>query len=80
MTRRASCPSLTRTAGCFERWFFRDGRVGYAGLGGATLGTRLGEAPVPPLEEINAETEFDGDEVDAVFFESLWSAYASAAR
>jgi hypothetical protein len=40
----------------------------------------LGEAPVPSLEEINAHSEFDGDEVDAAVFESLWSAYASDAR
>ncbi|MFN7693076.1 MAG: DUF6881 domain-containing protein [Burkholderiales bacterium] len=60
--------------------FFPDGRVGYAGPVDATHGTRLGEAPVPSLEEINAQTEFDGDEVDAAVFESLWSRYASAAR
>jgi hypothetical protein len=60
--------------------FFPDGRVGYAGPADATHGTTLSEAPVPSLEDINAQTEFDGHEVDAADFESLWSAYASAAR
>lgn len=60
--------------------FFADGRIGYAGPAGATHGTRLGDAPVPSLEEINSQPEFDGDEVDAAVFESLWRAHASTPR
>ncbi|MFN7153418.1 MAG: DUF6881 domain-containing protein [Acidovorax sp.] len=60
--------------------FFPDGRVGCAGPADETHGTKLGETPVPSLEEINAQAEFDGVEVDAAVFESLWSEYASVAR
>jgi hypothetical protein len=69
-----------------ERWerrkleFFPDGRVGYASQTDTMHGTRLGEAPVPPLLEINAQAEFDGTELDATVFELLWSTYARAAR
>lgn len=69
-----------------ERWerrkleFFPDGRVGYASHTGTTHGTRLGDAPVPPLPEINAQAEFDGTELDAAAFELLWSIYARAAK
>ena len=56
--------------------FFPNGEVGYASVEKANLGTRLGEAPVPPLEEINADPQFKGKSITSAEFESLWSSYA----
>jgi hypothetical protein len=49
-----------------------DGRVGYASEAGASANTCLGDQPVPALEEINADVEFSGKEIDAAAFELLW--------
>lgn len=64
----------------FASWSSLHERVGYAGPADAMHETRLGEAPVPSQEEINAHSELDGNEVDAEVFETLWSAYANAAK
>jgi hypothetical protein len=55
--------------------FFPDGRVGFATKAGAMHGTRIGERPVPPLAEINAQVEFSGTEITASDFETLWDQY-----
>src|SRR6266436_2827567 len=52
--------------------FWSDGRVGYASQAGASANTCLGDQPVPALEEINADVEFSGEEIDAAAFELLW--------
>jgi hypothetical protein len=52
--------------------FWSDGRVGYASEAGASANTCLGDQPVPALEEINADVEFSGKEIDAAAFELLW--------
>ena len=52
--------------------FFANGQVGYASVNGRELDTRLGEAPVPPLEEINADSQFEGTEIGVEAFEVLW--------
>jgi hypothetical protein len=62
-----------------DRWeirkveVFRDGTVGFAAPGEASANTRLGETPIPPLDEINREEEFEAREIDAAEFERLWS-------
>jgi len=51
---------------------FANGRAAYASGDVEEGDTRLGEAPVPPLEQINATGEFEGREIDAAAFEALW--------
>ncbi len=58
--------------------FFTDGRVGFACSKRTAMGTALGTAPVPPLSEINAQSEFEGVEIDAASFEALWLEYGAA--
>lgn len=55
--------------------FFRNGQVGYASANGSTLGTDLGSIAVPPLEEINLESQFHGIEISSNEFELLWGAH-----
>ena len=55
--------------------FFPHGGVGYASENKTKLGTRLGEVPVPSLEEINSDTQFIGKNISIEEFESLWSIY-----
>lgn len=52
--------------------FFSNGSVRYAFKGGASGDTMLGLEPVPPLEEINANKEFEGVAISAAQFEHLW--------
>ncbi|WGS43412.1 hypothetical protein LFL97_07775 [Burkholderia sp. JSH-S8] len=53
--------------------FFRDGSVGFADTTRSPLGTRLGTVPVPSLIEINADPEFEAQEITLEVFEALWS-------
>ena len=61
-----------------ERWevrkleFFRSGAVGSASHAGHTIGTELGEWPVPSLDDINADPEYEGRIIDVDAFERLW--------
>ena len=43
------------------------------GPGEAVGTTWLGEKPVPPLDEINADRQFEVVELDAAQFERVWS-------
>jgi hypothetical protein len=52
--------------------FFRDGHCGFACASEASPGVELGSAPVPPLDEINADAEFEGVEISLANFEALW--------
>jgi len=52
--------------------FFTSGQVGYASASGEAGGTVLCEAPIPPLEEINADAQFSGVAIEASTFEALW--------
>jgi hypothetical protein len=54
--------------------FFTNGDIGFACPSGATLGVELGVAPVPSIEEINAIDQFEGTEICAADFETLWIA------
>jgi hypothetical protein len=55
--------------------FFPNGSVGYACANVASADTMLGLEPVPPLEEINANKEFEGVAMSAAEFEQLWRAH-----
>jgi hypothetical protein len=61
-----------------ERWELRkvdvwlDGRLTYADANRRTGDTRLGDAPVPPLDEIAAISEFEPVEVSRAEFEAIW--------
>jgi hypothetical protein len=62
-----------------DRWevrkieVFPDGSVGFAAPGESSGGTRLGESPIPPLEEINRDGEFVAEVIDRAQFEDQWS-------
>lgn len=57
--------------------FFRDGTVGFAGAGRSTNSTELGTEPVPSLDSINGQSEFEGEVISEQVFEALWSKYVS---
>ncbi|MFL9867850.1 hypothetical protein PQR67_27055 [Paraburkholderia fungorum] len=57
--------------------FFRDGRVGYADGHKSEMGTQLGKLPVPPLAEINSDTQFNARLIEPTLFNRLWSQHAS---
>ncbi|WP_081062398.1 DUF6881 domain-containing protein [Burkholderia cepacia] len=57
--------------------FFRDGSVGFADEIRSSLGTTLGTVPVPSSIEINADPEFEAQEIALEVFEALWSRYAA---
>jgi hypothetical protein len=52
--------------------FFLDGRIGYAFGSCQFGGTDLSVEPLPPLAEINAQSEFVGKEMLSDAFETLW--------
>lgn len=51
---------------------FRDGKIGTASVKGSTPGTRLGEAPVPPLNVIEADPQFVIEPCSPSDFEQEW--------
>lgn len=57
---------------------FPDGRWGYADDEEEVGGSRLGEAPTPSVEQINADPEFEADEIGRDEFERLWAARKGA--
>ena len=56
---------------------FRDGSVGYATQSSKSHGTELGSSEVPPLNQILCHPEFDGSEISAADFDSLWRSLVS---
>ena len=55
---------------------FRDGSAGRAS-GDASVGqTVLGELPIPSLDEINSDSQFQAEEITHSEFEAAWSGYA----
>ena len=52
---------------------FRDGRPRRAPPSARDAGTRLGELPVPPIDEINRDPQFRARLVDEAAFEIEWS-------
>jgi hypothetical protein len=51
---------------------YADGRVGWADAHHEIGGSILGQATLPPLDEINAQNEFEGVEISAEEFELSW--------
>jgi hypothetical protein len=66
-----------------ERWetrsveVFRDGRIGYASATESAGPTMLGQLPVPELDEIRADPEFDAEEITREEFEAVWERRAA---
>ena len=52
---------------------FIDGSLCYAYDGGSSGTTALGEAPVPTIEEIASEVEFEPTEISKSEFEKVWA-------
>jgi len=59
--------------------FFPSGLVGFASLSESAHGTKLGEAPIPPLSQINNDPQFAGVAIDSAAFEALWSYHVANA-
>ena len=55
---------------------YADGRRDRAGNGQQFASTYLSAEPLPPLDAINAQDEFVGEEITAVEFETVWAAAA----
>jgi hypothetical protein len=51
-----------------------DGRVGYAYGGVEVGGSRLGESPVPQLDIIAGDPQFEPEAISQSDFEKLWTA------
>ena len=56
--------------------FFYSGRVGYASESAAHGGTQLGKEPIPSVQHINSQGEFEAKETDVGVFEALWKQHA----
>lgn len=62
-----------------ERWelrkveVFPDGRMGYAGPGVEIGGTRLGEVPLSPSEQIATDSQFEAVAISRAEFDAIWA-------
>ena len=54
-------------------YVFPNATIEYACSNGNIGSTMLGLEPIPPLEEINADPKFIGNEITADEFEGVWS-------
>ena len=67
-----------------ERWeirkveIFSDGSRGYATSEIERGGTRLGLKPIPPLDQIAADSEFVPEPISREEFEAIWNSRESA--
>ncbi len=52
---------------------FRDGRMGFAGNSKEVGSTALGEKPVPSLDEIGRDPQFEATQISRDEFEAIWS-------
>jgi len=57
---------------------FQDGRMERANLSEHTDYTDLSTEPLPSLEEVNAQAEFEAAEIDELEFEQVWTAAVPA--
>jgi len=55
--------------------YFKSGDVGIASRKKSTHGTMLGTEPVPQLNDINQDRQFEGTEISKADFESQWEVY-----
>ncbi|UNZ17802.1 hypothetical protein [Streptomyces sp. 891-h] len=51
---------------------FRDGRLGWADEAESCGGTGLGEIPVGPIEDVQAQAEFTACVISAEEFDAVW--------
>lgn len=51
---------------------FKDGRMGFADSVQSSIGTSLGEMPIPELTEIASDKQFIPREISEVEFERVW--------
>jgi hypothetical protein len=51
---------------------YRDGRLDYADDITAVGTTRLGDQPVPSVDQINADVEFTAANISAAEFDAVW--------
>lgn len=62
----------------FDRWetrkveLFRDGTYSYADSSNSTGSTRLGEEPIPELESIAEDPQFEPVLIERDEFEAVW--------
>lgn len=56
---------------------YADGHQDYAGPG-EEHGIGLGPEPIPPIEEMAPQAEFEPEAIDQAAFERVWAARASA--
>jgi len=54
---------------------YEDGSFGMAGDDFSFGGTELGDMSVPPIEEIDGDTEFSASIISAEEFEAVWAKY-----
>jgi hypothetical protein len=57
---------------------YRDGRWGFADEREEVGGSWLGDAPTPSVEQLNADPEYEAEEIDKADFEKLWDARRNA--
>jgi hypothetical protein len=55
---------------------FRDGSAGRASMDACVGQTVLGELPIPSLDEINSDPQFQAEEITQSEFEEAWCAHA----
>ncbi|WP_018352049.1 DUF6881 domain-containing protein [Longispora albida] len=53
---------------------FADGRSTYAMPGTSTGATILAEKPIPALQEITEQSQFDAQTITAAEFDAIWTA------
>ncbi|WP_133637026.1 DUF6881 domain-containing protein [Zavarzinia compransoris] len=53
-----------------EIWL--DGRVGYVSLAGGTRDTELSQDPVPSMEDLDLDPEFQAEAITKADFETCW--------
>ena len=58
-------------------YVFRDGRAGVAGPNLETENVFLSEGPMPPLEDIAADPQFEPKEITQEEFEAVWLRYTA---
>ncbi len=57
---------------------YRDGRWGFADEHEEVGGTMLGEVPIPTVDSLNADPEFEAEMIDEEEFGKLWIARRTA--
>jgi hypothetical protein len=59
---------------------YADGRMGYADQQTSHFGAMLGEVPTPTIAELSADPKFEGQNITAEEFESVWRSAVAGDR